>query len=169
MVSKLCSTTTTVLPRCTSSRSLRMMLRFSSRDRPIEGSSSTYKTLLNGTDNWLATRMRCTSLGDNVCAGRDKDKCPNPNSSKSCTSRTMRSTIAWPTGSQACASSQSLSAYNSKLAKAWMACPCTVTLRASWFNRAPPQEGQVTACTYFKMLALRSRRRMSDMMGSMPR
>ncbi len=59
IASSSCSTTSTVLPRSRSRRSVPSRRSLSRWCRPIEGSSSTYSTPVRPEPIWLARRMRC--------------------------------------------------------------------------------------------------------------
>ena len=59
IASSSCSTTSTVLPRSRSRRSVASSRSLSRWCRPIDGSSSTYSTPVSPEPIWLASRMRC--------------------------------------------------------------------------------------------------------------
>ena len=61
MVSSSCSTTISVLPRSRSVMSVSMRRRLSRWWRPIDGSSSTYRTPVRPEPICVASRMRCAS------------------------------------------------------------------------------------------------------------
>ncbi len=82
IVSSSCSTTMTVLPRSRMDWSVSMSLRLSRWWRPIEGSSSTYRTPISFEPICVARRMRCDSPPERDAAPRERFRYPIPTLSR---------------------------------------------------------------------------------------
>ena len=126
--------------------------------RPMLGSSRIYSTPIRLEPIWVARRMRWLSPPERVAAERARDRYPRPTlvrkPSRAFISFTIRSAIIWSFSLSWRESMNSRALNTDREQKSAILMPPTVTARAVFFRRMPPQVGQGVSDMHSSMSAL---------------